>query len=95
MVFFFLEIWGYSDIGFGIDVRWNGGNGEEFLIVDDLFYVLVLGLDVLKWMMIFRVCFICLVVIWNGYLGEVFVGYMLDGKKYFFDWGVEKFYVMV
>lgn len=87
-----LETWGYTDIGFGIDVKWNGGNGEELLIADDPSYASAPGLEVPKWMTASRARFTCLSATRNGYPGEAFVGHTPDGKKYFFDWGAEKPY---
>lgn len=84
--------WGYTDIGFGIDVRWNGGNGEELLIADDPAYASSPELESPKWMTASRARFTCLAATRNGYPGEAFVGHTPDGKKYFFDWGVERPY---
>jgi len=89
-----LETWGYSDIGFGIDVKWNGGNGEELLIPDDPSYASAPGLESPKWMTASKARFSCLPATRNGYPGEAFVGLTPDGKKYFFDWGVEKPYAL-
>lgn len=87
-----LGSWGYTDIGFGIDVRWNGGNGEELLIPDDPAYASSPELESPKWMTASRARFTCLAATRNGYPGEAFVGHTPDGKKYFFDWGVERPY---
>ncbi|MGE8588264.1 MAG: hypothetical protein ACN6OD_02525 [Alcaligenes sp.] len=84
-----LGTWGYTDIGFGIDVRWNGGNGEELLVPDDPSYASAPDLEAPKWMTASRARFSCLATTRNGYPGEAFIGHTPDGKKYFFDWGVE------
>lgn len=89
---FLLETWGYTDIGFGIDVKWHGGNGEELLIADDPSYATAPGLEAPKWMTTSRARFSCLAATRNGYPGEAFIGHTPDGKKYFFDWGVERPY---
>ncbi|CAM4461573.1 sugar-binding protein [Stenotrophomonas lactitubi] len=89
---FLLETWGYTNIGFGIDVKWSGGNGDELLIADDPSYASAPGLEAPKWMTASRARFTCLAATRNGYPGEAFVGHTPDGKKYFFDWGVERPY---
>lgn len=82
----------YGDLGFGIDVRWHGGATEELLVPDDPSYASAPGLDSPKWITLSRARFTCLPGTRNGYPGEAFVGHTPDGKKYFFDWGVEKPY---
>ncbi|WP_251278385.1 hypothetical protein, partial [Enterobacter hormaechei] len=57
---FLLETWGYTRIGFGIDVKWSGGNGEELLIADDPSYASAPGLETPKWMTASRARFTCL-----------------------------------
>lgn len=87
-----LETHGYSDIGFGIDVRWIDGQNEELLVATTPSYASAEGLEDPKWMTASRARFSCLSGTRNGYPGEAFVAYTADGKKYFFDWGVEKPY---
>jgi YD repeat-containing protein len=82
----------YADIGFGIDVRWLGGGAEELLVPGDPTYASAAGLEDPKWMTTSRARFTCLPATRNGYPGEAFVGHTPDGKKYFFDWGIEKPY---
>ncbi|HGM5043367.1 TPA: sugar-binding protein [Stenotrophomonas maltophilia] len=89
-----LETHGYWDIGFGIDVKWLGGEGEELLVATDPSYASAPGLEDPKWMTASRARFGCLPATRNGYPGEAFIGYTIDGKKYFFDWGVEKPYAV-
>jgi len=89
-----LETHGYWNIGFGIDVKWQGGQGEELLVATDPSYATAAGLDNPKWMTASRARFSCLPATRNGYPGEAFIGHTVDGKKYFFDWGVEKPYAM-
>ena len=87
-----LDTWGYADIGFGIDVKWQGGSGEELLVPDDPAYASSPELESPKWMTASRARFTCLAATRNGYPGEAFVGHTPDGKKYFFDWGVDRPY---
>ncbi len=87
-----VDTWGYADIGFGIDVKWQGGSGEELLVPDDPAYASSPELEPPKWMTASRARFTCLAATRNGYPGEAFVGHTPDGKKYFFDWGVDRPY---
>ena len=84
----------YADIAFGIDVNWHGGAAEELLVPDDPGYASAAGLEPPKWMTQSRARFSCLAGTRNGYPGEAFVGHTPDGKKYYFDWGVEKPYAI-
>jgi len=85
---------GYYNIGFGIDVKWVKGASENILIPEGTDYATAPGLDSPKWITASRARFTCLAATRNGYPGEGFVGHSPDGKKYFFDWGVEKPYAV-
>ncbi|UKE55027.1 hypothetical protein [Xanthomonas graminis] len=85
---------GYDNIGFGIDVKWVKGASEQLLVPDDLNYASAPGLEDPKWITASKARFTCLSSTRNGYPGEGFIGYTPDGKKYFFDWGVEKPYAV-
>jgi YD repeat-containing protein len=84
----------YAAIAFGIDVKWHGGATEELLVPDDPTYASAAGLEPPRWMTQSRARFTCLPGTKNGYPGEAFVGHTPDGKKYYFDWGVEKPYAI-
>lgn len=89
-----IEGHGYENIGFGIDVKWIDGVGETVLIPEGSEFANAPGLDAPKWITASKARFTCLAATRNGYPGEGFVGYSPDGKKYFFDWGVEKPYAV-
>ncbi|WP_414496198.1 sugar-binding protein [Stenotrophomonas maltophilia] len=90
-----IEGHGYYDIGFGIDVRWDKGSGEGLLIPEaGTDHATAPGLDAPKWITASRARFTCLATTRNGYPGEGFVGHTADGKKFYFDWGVEKPYAL-
>lgn len=89
-----IEGHGYYDIGFGIDVKWAKGMSENLLLPEGNEYANAPGLENAKWITASRARFTCLPTTRNGYPGEAFVGHSPDGRKYFFDWGVEKPYAV-
>lgn len=90
-----IEGHGYYNIGFGIDVKWGKGGGEGLLIPEaGTDHATAPGLDAPKWITASRARFTCLAATRNGYPGEAFIGHTSDGKKFYFDWGVEKPYAL-
>lgn len=79
-------------VGNGITVSWGGGMQESLLIASNPSYMSADSGISYPWVTESKAIFSCLAKTKNGYPGEAFVAQTVDGKKYYFDWGIEKPY---